>query len=258
MLNIENLFGSSKTSPCVRQVYGVSGSGKTFMLNRAVKAASKSSSFKKFHRFVIYDIKHDGYESLLNEKKKEYPVSDMDGIIKSIRDNRITLIYPEIEDADFLLEDTIKHIFSLAQNLEDFTATFLLEESSTFIGSHPFSIPKQIKRFATQGRSLGLSLLLVNQRSLNNKWCETQSQGITIFRLSYADSELLKNRWGLNHDEIDLKLRSKKFSFAHYDLESLNLSFYEPIKDDKRPIEAMKGGNGITRPNEPLTKDIGK
>ena len=93
-----------------------------------------------------------------------------------------------------------------------------------------------MKRFATQGRSLGLSLLLVNQRALNNKWVDTQSQGITIFRLAIPDSELLKKRWGLSHDEIDAKLSEKKFSFAHYDLESLSLSYYDPIKDKKHPI----------------------
>ena len=242
MLNIENLFGASKTSPCVRQVYGISGSGKTFMLNKALKVARNSSSFGKFHRFIIFDVKHDGYEDvLINTKKtKEYPVSDLDGIIKSIHKNRVTLIYPEIEDAPILLEDTIKHVFDCAQRIDGFSATFLLEESSTFIGSHPFSIPQQIKRFATQGRSLGLSLLLVNQRAINNKWVDTQSQGITVFRLAIPDAELLKKRWGLNHEEIDLKLSEKKFTFAHYDLEKLRLDYYMPIKDPKTPIAPQK------------------
>lgn len=258
MLDIETLFGSKETSPCVRQVYGVSGSGKTYMLNRALKAASKSKNFKRYHRFLIYDIKHEGYENLLNEKKKEYPVSDIEGVIKSLQKNRITLVYPSIEDADELLEDSIKHVFDLAQNIDDFSCTFLLEESSSFIGAHPFSIPTQVKRFATQGRSLGLSLLLVNQRALNNLWVETQSQGITLFRLSYADSLMLKRRWGLNHDEIDSMLRNKKFSFCHYDLESLKLSFYEPITDHKTPIAAQKGVEAVTIPNTQEEKDIGK
>tara|TARA_Y100001937_G_scaffold94934_1_gene128800 strand:+ start:1546 stop:2274 length:729 start_codon:yes stop_codon:yes gene_type:complete len=242
MLTIDNLFGANKTSPCVRQVYGVSGSGKSFMLNKALKTARKMPAFGKLHRFVIFDIKHDGYEDvLINDKKtKEYPVSDLDGVIKSLEKNRVTLIYPEMETASILLEDTIKHIFSVAQRVEDFSATFVLEESSTFIGSHPFSIPPQIKRFATQGRSLGLSLLLVNQRSVNNKWVDTQSQGITVFRLAIPDAELLKKRWGLNHEEIDLKLSEKKFSFAHYDLEKLSLTYYSPINDDKTPIRKQK------------------
>ena len=250
MLSVDNLFGSDKTQPCVRQIYGVSGSGKSYMLNRALKAASKSKGFGKFHRFIVFDIKMDGYGCLLNEKKKQYPVSDIEGIIKSIKDNRITLIYPSIEDADILLEETIKHIFDLAQNLEGFSASFLLEESSTFIGSHPYSIPLQIKRFATQGRSLGLSLLLVNQRALNNMWTDSQSQGLTLFRLAIPDALLLKKRWGLNHEEIDSKLSSKKFSFAHYDLESLKLSFYDPIKDPKTPIAAQKGSSAVTVPKD--------
>ena len=242
MLNIENLFGANETSPCVRQVYGISGSGKTFMLNKALKVARRSPSFGKHHRFLIFDVKHSGYDDILiqTKKTKEFHVSDLDGVIKSVHKNRVTLIYPEIEDASSLLEDTIKHIFDCAQRIENFSATFVLEESSTFIGAHPFSVPPQIKRFATQGRSLGISLLLVNQRAINNKWVDTQSQGITVFRLAIPDAELLKKRWGLNHEEIDSKLMSKKFSFAHYDLEKLQLSFYEPIKDDKTPIAAQK------------------
>ena len=238
MLSIQTLFGSKKTSPCVRQVYGISGSGKTFMLNKALKVARRMPDFGKHHRFIIFDVKHEGFEDvLINSKKtKEYPVSDYDGTIKSINNNRVTLIHPDIEEAPILLEDTIKYIFDCANRIENFSCTFILEESSTFIGAHPFSIPLQVKRFATQGRSLGLSLLLVSQRALNNKWVDTQSQGITIFRLAIPDSELLKKRWGLSHDEIDAKLSEKKFSFAHYDLESLSLSYYDPIKDKKHPI----------------------
>tara|TARA_R100001463_G_scaffold37182_1_gene79927 strand:+ start:6631 stop:7362 length:732 start_codon:yes stop_codon:yes gene_type:complete len=242
VLNIENLFGASKTSPCVRQVYGISGSGKTYMLNKALKIARKSSTFGKHHRFIIFDVKHDGYQDvLINSKKtKEYPVNDLDGTIKSINKNRVTLIYPEIEEAPILLEDIIKYVFDCAKRIENFSCTFLLEESSTFIGSHPFSISPQIKRFATQGRSLGLSLLLVNQRSVNNKWVDTQSQSITVFRLAIPDSELLKKRWGLIHEEIDAKLSEKKFSFAHYDLEKLTLNYYLPIKNSKTPIQPQK------------------
>ena len=72
-------------------------------------------------------------------------------------------------------------------------------------------------------------MLIVNQRALSNKWVDSQAQGMTIFRLPLPDAEMLKKRWGLDFQEIDAHLKETKFSFAYYDLESLDLDYYRPI-----------------------------
>ena len=63
-----------------------------------------------------------------------------------------------------------------------------------------------------------------------------------MFRLAKPDSKMLYDRWGLNADEIDAKLSQNKFSFAHYDLEDLSVSYYDPIQipDLRVPIVMPK------------------
>ena len=218
------LFGSNKTSPCVSQVYGISGSGKTFFLSEMLKKSRKSREFPPLWRAVVFDVKHDGYAHLV--EKVAY---DMEGFLKLIDKERLVVVHPDMEEAPGFLDEVIAWFFHTAQRVDKFAATLIIEESSTYIGSHAASIPLSIKRFATQGRSLGLSLILANQRSLSNKWTDTQSQRCILFRLAHPDRELLKKRWGIDPDELDGKLAERKFSFAHYDLESLTLDFYDPL-----------------------------
>ena len=81
---------------------------------------------------------------------------------------------------------------------------------------------------------------MVNQRALNSRWTDTQSASITCFRLAIPDKKLLLDRWGLLADEMDLKLSEKKFSFSHYDLEGLDLSYYDPIEIPKTRTPIVK------------------
>ena len=226
------LLGSNRTKPCVRQVYGISGQGKTVMLCESIRKAARLKDFGPKHRFIIFDVKHDGYETLAP------PVSDVGLAIRKMDKDRVVVIHPEMDNSFSELDDIIDYLFEVARYDSEFSATLLVEESSTFISGA--SIPASIKRFATQGRSLGLSLLLVNQRALNSRWTDTQSASITCFRLAIPDKKLLLDRWGLLADEMDAKLSEKKFSFSHYDLEGLDLSYYDPIEIPKNRTPIVK------------------
>jgi len=222
------LFGSKNTSPAVTQTVGVSGTGKSFFLNRMLKA-TRVKDMGPLWRGVVFDIKHDGYADLVEGEKKFGVCTTYAQFVKSIKDNKITVIHPEIGESYDFLDEVIEHLFSLARRIEGFTATLVLEESNTYIGTHASAIPMQIKRLATQGRSLNLSLVLANQRSLSNKWTDTQSQRLILFRTAIPDHEMLKKKWGVCGVTLDKKLSEKKFSFAEFNLETLEVQFYEPI-----------------------------
>lgn len=235
-LTPEILFGSKRDKPAVRQVYGISGTGKTVFLCESLRSACRSKSFGDRFRFIVLDVKHEGYESLAP------PVRSVGAAIQALNKDKIAVIHPSIEDAHEELDEIINYLFDMAEDVPDFSACLVLEESSTFIGSSVGQIPASVKRMATQGRSKGLTLILVNQRALGNRWCDTQSSSITCFRLAIPDRELLFKRWGVRHEELEERLSKEKFSFANYDLESLKLSFYSPIKIPKmkRPIVETK------------------
>lgn len=241
-LSPSSLLGSNREKPCVQQVFGISGTGKTVFLCETIRQAARSSDFGPKHRFVIFDVKHEGYETLAP------PKSSTSEALKKIDKEKVLVIHPEMDTALQELNDLINFLFDSAKFDKEFSATLILEESSTFIGSTVGSIPPTVKRFATQGRSLGLSLLLVNQRALSNKWTDTQSSSITCFRLARPDAKMLNDRWGLDAEQMDDKLSEKKFSFSHFDLETLSLSYYDPIEipEVRRPIVEKKKRRSIT------------
>ena len=219
-------LGADKTKPAVRQGVGVSGTGKTELMKELIRRAEKSPKMDEYSRLIIFDIKHDGYESLIPEKSE--PITDFMGYEKSLTENRLTLIHPEISEAQDFLDEIIDHLFRTSERIEGFSGTLILEESSTYITGH--KVPDSLKRFATQGRSMGLSLILLNQRCIGNRWVDTQTASMFVFRLARPDADLLRTRWGICPDKLESKLSEKRFSFAHFDLESLKLDFYEPIK----------------------------
>lgn len=242
-LSPSTLFGSDETKPAVRQVYGISGQGKTVFLCESLRRAARSTDFSPTHRFIVFDVKHEGYETLAP------PVLTSERAIRNLKRDRLTVIHPDIETARRELDDIITWLFDAAEVNDEFSATLIIEESSTFIGTSVGSIPASVKRLATQGRSLNLSLLLVNQRALSNKWTDTQSTSITMFRLARPDGRMLFERWGVDAESMDARLKERKFSFAHLDLENPDeLSFYAPIEVPKvrRPVVEKKRARGLT------------
>ena len=230
------LLGGREDRPCVQQVFGISGTGKTVMLCESIRNAARSADFSPKHRFIIFDVKHEGYTTLTKPK-----TTVAEGL-KAIDKEKVILIHPEMSWARTELDDLIDFLFEAARYDEEFSATLILEESSTFIGSSVGSIPASIQRFATQGRSLGLSLLLVNQRALSNKWTDTQSSSIVLFRLARPDAKMLNDRWGIDAHAVDDRLKQVKFSFAHFDLETTDLNYYQPIDvpEIRRPVVKPK------------------
>ena len=168
--------------------------------------------------------------------------------------SRITVIHPEMMGAQGFLDQVIDYMFDVARTVKGFSGTLVLEESSTFIKAN--SLPKSIKRFATQGRSLGLSLVVANQRALSNKWIDTQASSLTLFRLARPDAKMLDQRWGICPDSLESKLSEKKFSFAHFDLEELSLNFYEPIEMTSKNLTS-KAEIKPSKPEKPFGRGFG-
>ena len=83
-----------------------------------------------------------------------------------------------------------------------------------------------------------------------------------MFRQPQPDKDGLKKRWGLDSDAIDEKLSKKQFSFAHFDLESLSLSYYNPVElppSNAKPVDGTEKKKKTKVPKGPdLYRLIGK
>jgi hypothetical protein len=251
-LNHEKILGSNRETPCVREVFGISGSGKSVFLHEMLKEASRSKAYGPLWRAVVFDVKHEGYASLL--PKKMEPCTNMTEVVEQMKNSRITVVHPEVMGAQGFLDDLIHYLFATAERVKGFSATLILEESSTFIKAN--SLPASIKRFATQGRSRGLALVVANQRSLSNKWIDTQAASVTLFRLARPDADMLSKRWGICPDNLETRLGAKKFSFAYFDLETLSLDFYEPVAMTSERLTA-KAEIKPSKPEKPFGGGFG-
>ena len=88
-LNLNRLYNPNGKELGVL-VSGLSGAGKTTAVISTLQKAIASTEFGESHRFVIIDPKHQGGDyDLLTD-----PLTDMKKALKSIRKERVTLIYP--------------------------------------------------------------------------------------------------------------------------------------------------------------------
>ena len=118
-------------------------------------------------------------------------------------------------------------LFNLSASVENFSSTLVVEEMSMLVT--PQVMPSSLKRIFTQGRSRNLVIVGASQRFITNRTSDTQSKLAIIFRQSIPDYDVIKKRWGLDPDILSERLTAKRFSFASFDLEDQNLSFYEPL-----------------------------
>ena len=236
------LHGDAK-APAVRQVFGTSGTGKTTLLEHWSYEAVKSKQFPKNWRMIIVDVKAEDYSDLVK------PLTSLEEVMESVNKNRITLFYPSVHTAMEDVEQLVDFLFYMADEAEDFSATLILEESSTYITAH--TVPPQLKRMAVQGRSKKLTIILANQRMMSNLWIDTQTAHLLAFQCAIPDRAMIKKRWGIDGEVLSSRLAQLDFSWAHFDFNKLALRYYAPVElhdlkltDQQTKLPAEKGSLG--------------
>ena len=190
-------------------------------------------SYGPDHRFVILDIKHEYLFPNKYQKTAYFPITDLRRAISSISENRLTLVYPPLEDADLFLQIIIEYLFEAADEIETFSASLIVEESSMYVS--PQTIDPSLQRVLTQGRSKRITVGLANQRFLTNRWIDNLAASMVAFPLAIPDRDILKRRWGLDGEGLNAKLLEERHSFAVFDLETQGLDYYRPIGSEGGP-----------------------
>jgi len=220
-------------------VSGMSGSGKTTAMISMLQKAIKSKKFGASHRFIIIDPKRQpGDWDLIVD-----PISKIDKATKSIRENRVTLYYPEIETLEEEVSYLADYIFELAtqplkKDQEQPSFTFILDEASILIT--PTRIPTPLKRLAIQGRAKRIMPIWMTQRPLVNRWTDANVSNMFIFKTLPVDADALSKRWGLDFEEVQARIAEKPYSFMWFDLEKIRLSSISPVELPKRMARYKK------------------
>ena len=210
-------------------VSGLSGSGKTTALKYGLVNAVGSKEFGKKHRFVIVDPKQqEGDYDILTE-----PIMDLTVAKNSIRKERVTVYWPEIE---FLEDDTselINYVFDLSAQDPETSFTFVIDEAATLITGN--RIPMAVKKLSVQGRSKRIMPIYVSQRPLLNRWTDGNMSNMLLFRILPVDADVLSKRWGIDFTAVSEKIALKPYSFMWFDLETADMKMMEPV-----PIDEIK------------------
>ena len=229
-------------------ISGQAGSGKTYLTEKVLKSAINDPAFGPEHRFILIDPKHEAFKGI--KTVKSMAPSWVERIITRLRSgelrlegltptfkwnsakfrrSRAILIYPDVEELDFVLHTIINDLFKQSEAPKSkFSATLILDESTMVIGPH--SIHPAVKRLATQGRSRMIRGVFISQRPISNRWLDGQvSEFVTFDPGMPQDADLLKRRWGINLDQFGPALSAKRYSWLRVQWPGPTYSVMEPI-----------------------------
>lgn len=203
-------------------ISGLSGSGKTVATVSSLQQAIRSSDFGELHRFVIIDPKHQtGDYDILAE-----PTTSMSKVKKSVRKNRVTLFYPDLQYLEEEISEIVDYMFRLSDT-KGTSFTFVLDEASSVIT--PTQIPESLKKLVVQGRAKNIKPVFISQRPIVNRWTDSNLSTALFFRILRTDADVLKRRWGIEFEDMADRLQNEPYSFLHFDLETTKIDLMKPL-----------------------------
>lgn len=227
-MNIEKLYHPNSVE-LGSVISGLSGSGKTTAVISTLQQAIKSATFGEFHRFIIIDPKtQTGDYDILSE-----PISDLSKLFKSIRKNRVSLFFPDIDFIENQVSEIVDYVFALSDSEPKTSFTLILDEASTLIT--PSRIPNSLKRLSVQGRAKRIKPIFISQRPIVNRWTDANVSNLLLFRTLKVDADTLSKRWGVDFEEADSSLQEKPFSFIWFDLNKGRIQKMNPVPLPKPP-----------------------
>jgi len=204
-------------------VAGLSGSGKTTAVISTLQQAIKMPQFGEFHRFIIIDPKtQTGDYDLLAD-----PIFDLDKAIKSIRKNRVTLFYPDVDDIAAQVSEIVNFMFDTSDSEPRTSFTFILDEASILIT--PTKIPNAIKRLSLQGRAKRIKPVFISQRPIVNRWTDANMSNLLLFNTLPVDYDVLGKRWGIDFSEHAQSIREQSFSYLFLNFEKATVEKMQPV-----------------------------
>ncbi len=226
-LNLKNLYHSDGKK--LGSLFaGQSGSGKTVAVISTLRGAILSPEFGEYHRFIIIDPKRQGgdYDMLAD------PTGDLDKLFKSIKEERVSLFYPDLEYIEEQVSAIVDYVFDLSDMEPKSTYTLVLDEASILITST--RIPLSLQRLAVQGRAKRIIPIWISQRPIVNRWTDANLSNMFLFRTLQVDADNLSKRWGIDFSSASQIIAEKPYSFIWFDLEKLQTHNMEPVPLPKR------------------------
>jgi len=213
-------------------VVGQSGSGKSYFLEAVAGDFLKENKDPNW-RLIYFSPKNEGFIELLPKKKKSEEViglvNSVEGMMESMRENFLTVFYPDTFGLDETMDETINALFDFKEVNPDFKATLVIDDAQVFLSARKESSESQ-RRLALLGRSRELNAVYVSHAVVLNKSLEAQVETLVFFSLpAKIHWKATDERYGFNPEPYIEELRSTPYSYVVVDVRTGNASMMNPI-----------------------------
>lgn len=212
-------------------VVGQSGSGKSVFLEESAKSFLKQNKSDTF-RMVYFSPKQEGFIDLLKKDKKKNVlglVGSVDGMLKSLEKNRLTVFYPDTYELENTMDETIDGLFDFKDANPNFKCTLIIDDSQVFLSARK-QASEAFRRIALLGRSRELNVIFVSHAIVLNKTLEGQVESLIFFTLpAKAHYKQAEERYGFNPEPYVEQLKTIPYSFVYFDVRTAQASMMNPI-----------------------------
>lgn len=237
-MRIERIYGIDGNALNV-MVWGQAGSGKSYFMEQTAKAYLKSNK-DPMYRILYIAPKQEGFESLLGKKQK--PVNNLEDMIKSMSENRVTLFYPEMEDLDLQVDDAINTCFDLRKQNPDLKTVVIIDDAQVFLSSRK-AASEAHKRLALTGRSRGIKAVYV----AHNIVFARELEGQIDMLVGFSNPNPIYYKQAIERFDFDPApyqeaINGRKYSFVVKDIQGNTTSLMSPIgtKEDSVAEEMVE------------------
>lgn len=216
-------------------VVGQSGSGKSFFLETVSESFLKSTRDPNF-RMVYFSPKNEGFVDLLPKDRKKRPIGlvyDVEGMVKNMEKNRLTVFYPDAVGLDEMMDETIDALFDMKDVNPEMKCTLVIDDAQVFLSSRKQASDSQ-RRLALLGRSRQLNAVYVSHALVLNKALEAQVDSLFFFTLpAKVHWKAGEERYGFNPEPYIEELRKVEYSFVAFDVRKGHAVMMNPISRDE-------------------------
>jgi hypothetical protein len=229
MMNNELFMPTGKSLHKV--VVGQSGSGKSYFLEESARAFKKGNDDPNL-RLVYFSPKQEGFIELLPKDKRKRPIGlvhTVDGMLKSLETNFLTVFYPDAYELENTMDEVIDSLFEMKDANPGFKCTLIIDDAQVFLSSRR-QASEAHRRLALLGRSRELNAIYVSHAIVMNKALEAQVDTLIFFTLpAKAHWKAAEERYGFNPEPLIQELKSTPYSFVHFDVRTSNARMMNPI-----------------------------
>lgn len=205
------------------QLVGRPGSGKSYFINKTLEAFLKQNQDENLR--VLYICPKHEYTY-----PKVRPTS-LFQLQKSLRKERLTILYPDPTFFDAETDAAVDMVFSLREaNDENFKGIIIIDDAQIILDSRK-AASASMKRLVLTGRSKGIRAVLVAHSPVVNKLLEGSTEHLITFSLPYANIYGdAKRRFGVDLEPIQEQIAQTPYSFAWFDLVKGTTRLMSPIE----------------------------